>query len=84
MHQFEIEMMARADAEYAEWARVHADELDAAAKAEWVASLCEGHESLRGDSMGAEVYCDGTCVPASYRTDEEYCEYLDSLIPDYA
>jgi hypothetical protein len=23
---------------------------------------CEGHESLRGDSMGATVYCDGSCV----------------------
>jgi len=22
---------------------------------------CEGHESLRGDSMGMTVYCDGTC-----------------------
>lgn len=23
---------------------------------------CQGHESLRGDSMGQTVYCDGTCV----------------------
>ena len=22
---------------------------------------CEGHESLRGDSMGVTVYCDGSC-----------------------
>jgi hypothetical protein len=24
--------------------------------------VCEGHESLRGDSMGSSVYCDGSCV----------------------
>jgi hypothetical protein len=27
-------------------------------------SECEGHESLRGDAMGAAVYCDGSCRPA--------------------
>jgi hypothetical protein len=26
------------------------------------AAGCEGHESLRGDSMGVTVECDGTCV----------------------
>lgn len=24
--------------------------------------VCGGHESLRGDSMGTSVYCDGSCV----------------------
>lgn len=24
--------------------------------------VCEGHESLRGDSMGVTVFCNGTCV----------------------
>ena len=24
----------------------------------WIADLCEGHESLRGEDMGREVFCD--------------------------
>lgn len=27
----------------------------------WGEPECDGHESLRGDSMGATVYCDNTC-----------------------
>lgn len=50
--------------------------------ANWVADLCEGHESLRGDSMGAETYCDGTCRPVAERNESAYLEYLEGFLPD--
>jgi hypothetical protein len=31
-------------------------------RAFYVARLCEGHESLRGDAFGAALYCDGTVL----------------------
>jgi hypothetical protein len=27
-----------------------------------LADFCPGHETLRGDLMGASFYCDGTCL----------------------
>lgn len=68
MHQIEKDFMAQQEAEYATWAQEHAAELEAEAHREWVEGLCEGHESLRGDMMGTEEYCDGTCRPTSERS----------------
>lgn len=48
----------------------------------WIADLCEGHESLRGDFMGAEVYCDGTCRPHAERSESAYLDYLEGFLPD--
>lgn len=56
------------DAQYAAWEREHADHLEQEAHARWVETLCEGHESLRGDMMGATAYCDGTCRPEQERS----------------
>lgn len=48
----------------------------------WMEGLCEGHESLRGDLMGAEDFCDGTCRPAAERSESAYLEYLEGFLPD--
>lgn len=50
--------------------------------AAWVEDQCEGHESLRGDSMGAEVFCDGTCRPVEERDENAYLEYLEGQLPE--
>ena len=49
---------------------------------DWMEGLCEGHESLRGDRMGAEDFCDGTCRPAAERSESAYLEYLEGFLPD--
>lgn len=33
--------------------------------AEVTSRHCEGHETLRGDMMGADFYCDGSCRPGA-------------------
>lgn len=35
---------------------------------EWAAERteCEGHESLAGEHMGEDVFCDGSCRPPIY------------------
>jgi hypothetical protein len=70
------------DEQRATWEQEHLEQIEAQAKAEWVAGLCEGHESLRGDMMGATDYCDGTCRPARERDDDAYLAYLEQSLPD--
>jgi len=43
--------------------------------------FCEGHESLRGDRMGATVTCDGTCSP-EYRRYRNISRLLNGEIID--
>jgi hypothetical protein len=76
------------DLAYVEWMDATHDDA-AASEAEfrqgmsdWMESLCEGHESLRGDMMGATDYCDGTCRPAAERSESAYLEYLEGFLPD--
>lgn len=48
----------------------------------WIADQCEGHESLRGEDMGREVQCDGTCRPYAERSESAYLEHLEGFLPD--
>jgi hypothetical protein len=70
------------DREYAEYAAAHSEEIFRENMTAWVETLCEGHESLRGDMMGAEDFCDGTCRPLRERDESAYLEYLEGLLPD--
>lgn len=70
------------DEQYAAWAAEHSDQLVTEAYLAWVETLCEGHESLRGDAMGAEVYCDGTCRPLRERTRDAWVDALDAQLPE--
>jgi hypothetical protein len=76
------------DLDYVAWMDATHDDA-AASEAEfrqgmsdWMESLCEGHESLRGEDMGREVFCNGTCRPAAERTESAYVEYLEGFLPD--
>jgi hypothetical protein len=40
----------------------------------WLEAQCEGHESLRGDLMGAEFFCNGRCTGL---TTEDYAAELE-------
>jgi hypothetical protein len=64
-------------AEYAHSEQVFRDGMTA-----WVEDLCEGHESLRGDMMGAETFCDGTCRPLAERDESAYLDHLEGMLPD--
>ena len=74
--------MEQDDAEFEAWAAEHSEQLFREGMSAWVETLCEGHESLRGDLMGAESFCDGTCVPASERNEAAYLEHLEDAFPD--
>lgn len=61
--------------EYQKWAAEHSEQIVTEAYLDWVETLCEGHESLRGDMMGQETYCDGTCRPADERSRDAWVEH---------
>ncbi len=51
-----------------------AEAADRRAFEQWLETQCEGHESLRGDLMGATDFCDGTCTGL---TTENYADELE-------
>lgn len=81
MHPYEAARLDQENADYEAWAAEHADELAKEAHAKWVETLCEGHESLRGDAMGADEFCDGTCRPLAERDEDAWIAAYDADEP---